>query len=1062
MRTTSADRHKLTDSFEVFLQARCHLLITIVAPGLIKIMAGISVYVPEHLPIVVVIIFANCAVLTGVAGAINERVMRGPCKEDTKQAIGSEGNPVACELQDSDVLLGGLFMFHNYDDATAMCPTSGANPSMVRYAEIMRHAVDLVNKDGSLLPGLTLGYEIRDTCGSESYTLQQCVAFLNPSRVNECVTSETGRYRSTVVGVLGPTTSANTIQATNFLGLFRRPLIGCSATSPQLSNNFQYPHFLRTIPSDEVTVDVIRRIAESLDWVYLGLVYSDDAFGRGGARFIKMAFNLTQLVCSHGTAALRNSQCLAFERSIPNQALSNGTVAILHDIWEDILYREPQRLANVVILFTGAEDTTNLLAYPATTGGKLYVDALRKNTTFIGTEASTVRRILKNNIALSKGMISPVPARGKSVPSFMEHWINVNPLKDAGNPWLMEVFQCPGGGSQNCTRNMDLDVSIDFYDMYIFDAVFAFAHALHNIYEKCNRRISCMLSTASMELTAALKAVNFTLDTGRRVAFAPNGDSLTSRYDTLNAQEDKDGNINIVQVGSFGSSPDMSLIANPDGRENTRSLINRSLVKWNSGYSLVPTSFCSPPCPAGMMRDAIVRRSNSSSCQQCCWLCAPCELNTYADRENSDICSECNRKERSESSHVRCIGLPTEQLIAPNGLAIFLLALALVGILACAWAYARCLLVGRGCFYLYGQEPTFLCLLGILLASLSVLPLLSRPSNITCSVTSSLSILGISIIVSNLLIYSLYRFAVQHQISYAKLLLHSKNRAVTSAVLVVCFASLFAMVGSLAGFPSVVETVIAHTSVTKVCQYNPVHIVCLACILAPDAAAAFLALRTRWVVSCSRQWAVYKMDPKCTHLLAVGASCGLTTIMAIFLSAVWIGGNSNNMLSHAMPHFTSLVFSLTFFAALLQPIRKLAPLDEEQAAWYEEYSLALVSSSKTTSAASGSMAKSGSRRMMEAPSDEYPKSQLGNASSCDIIPPTTDRNNGPGDILPIDAVVQIVLWPCNDGAGGETAKPVAMSADAAVSATNTPCEQYNYSVTFPGAEDQNDMKQTQL
>ena len=78
--------------------------------------------------------------------------------------------------KDKDFILGGLVDVHGsaMESAGGCCGTSlvRSGPEKI---EAFLYALDLINSDPNLLPSITLGYDIRDTCVSENVALDESV-----------------------------------------------------------------------------------------------------------------------------------------------------------------------------------------------------------------------------------------------------------------------------------------------------------------------------------------------------------------------------------------------------------------------------------------------------------------------------------------------------------------------------------------------------------------------------------------------------------------------------------------------------------------------------------------------------------------------------------------------------------------------------------------------------------------------------------------------------------------------------------------------------------------------
>lgn len=96
--------------------------------------------------------------------------------------------------------------------------------------QAMRFAVDEINNSSQLLPSVTLGYEIYDTC-SQSATLYAMLRLLSAqgggegSRWHVPVASNYTGYLSQAVAVIGPDSSELAITTATLLGIFLIPQV---------------------------------------------------------------------------------------------------------------------------------------------------------------------------------------------------------------------------------------------------------------------------------------------------------------------------------------------------------------------------------------------------------------------------------------------------------------------------------------------------------------------------------------------------------------------------------------------------------------------------------------------------------------------------------------------------------------------------------------------------------------------------------------------------------------------------------------------------------------------
>jgi metabotropic glutamate receptor 1 len=192
---------------------------------------------------------------------------------------------------DGDVIIGALFSVHHQPPAEKV-PERKCGEIREQYGiqrvEAMFHTLDKINADPVLLPNITLGSEIRDSCWHSSVALEQSIEFIRDSLIsirdekdglNRCLpdgqTLPPGRTKKPIAGVIGPGSSSVAIQVQNLLQLFDIPQIAYSATSIDLSDKTLYKYFLRVVPSDTLQARAMLDIVKRYNWTYVSAVHTE-------------------------------------------------------------------------------------------------------------------------------------------------------------------------------------------------------------------------------------------------------------------------------------------------------------------------------------------------------------------------------------------------------------------------------------------------------------------------------------------------------------------------------------------------------------------------------------------------------------------------------------------------------------------------------------------------------------------------------------------------------------------------------------------------------------------
>ena len=95
-----------------------------------------------------------------------------------------------------------------------------------RWAQTMAFAVTEINKNPSLLPNVTLGYILYDTCYTLGVTFGAALSLLS-GREEQIQLHENCVGSLPVLGIVGDSGSAQSIAINSVLGSYRVPLVSC-------------------------------------------------------------------------------------------------------------------------------------------------------------------------------------------------------------------------------------------------------------------------------------------------------------------------------------------------------------------------------------------------------------------------------------------------------------------------------------------------------------------------------------------------------------------------------------------------------------------------------------------------------------------------------------------------------------------------------------------------------------------------------------------------------------------------------------------------------------------
>ncbi|KAG2463183.1 CASR protein, partial [Polypterus senegalus] len=251
--------------------------------------------------------------------------------------------------KDGDIIIGGIFSFHN--NVIGLKPAFTSKPEPLKckdlnlmefqFAQTMVFAIEEINNNTALLPDLSLGYKIYGDCSSVNLAMAAVMALVNDEN-EEIVSGSNCKKSSTIYALIGLSESPLSISVATFLSPFRIPMVSYFATCACLSNRNEYPTFFRTIPSDYHQSKALAKLVKQFGWTWIGVIRSDNDYGiYGTATFIEAV--QMEGVCIEYTAAISRYNPLEQYHETVNiikQSTSKVIVAFTSFIDLEILIQE--------------------------------------------------------------------------------------------------------------------------------------------------------------------------------------------------------------------------------------------------------------------------------------------------------------------------------------------------------------------------------------------------------------------------------------------------------------------------------------------------------------------------------------------------------------------------------------------------------------------------------------------------------------------------------------------------------------------------------------------------
>ncbi|XP_053701745.1 metabotropic glutamate receptor 1b isoform X2 [Synchiropus splendidus] len=618
---------------------------------------------------------------------------------------------------DGDIIIGALFSVHHQPSAEKVAERKCGevrDQYGIQRVEAMFHTLDRINSDPHLLPNITLGCEIRDSCWHSSVALEQSIEFIRDSLISIRDDSDGSRWcvegfpsaqppptKKPIAGVIGPGSSSVAIQVQNLLQLFNIPQIAYSATSIDLSDKTLFKYFLRVVPSDTLQARALLDIVKRYNWTYVSAVHTEGNYGESGMEVFK-------------ELALQEGICLSHSDKIYSNAGEKHFDRLLRKL------RERLPKARVVVCFCEGMTVRGLLMAMRRLG-------VAGEFLLIGSDGWADRvEVVEGYEQEAAGGIT-VKLQSEDVSSFDDYFLKLKLSTNTRNPWFPEFwqhrFQCRLAGhpqenlnyARNCSGYESLEDNYvqDSKMGFVINAIYAMAHGLHDMHaELCPGHVGlcdAMKPIDGSHLLDFLLRTTFTGVSGEDIWFDENGDS-PGRYEIMNFQRLQSGGFDYINIGSW--------------HEGVLSIDDDMMQMMQNSSSMV-RSVCSEPCSRGEIK--VIRKGEVS----CCWICTACKENEYVQDEFT--CTACDLGWWPDRDLEGCEPLPLRYLEWSNPESIIQVVFSCMGILVTSFVALV--------FVLYRDTPVvksssrelcYIILAGIFLGYLCPFTLIARPTVVSC------------------------------------------------------------------------------------------------------------------------------------------------------------------------------------------------------------------------------------------------------------------------------------------------------------------------------------------
>uniref|UniRef100_A0A672YXP0 G-protein coupled receptors family 3 profile domain-containing protein n=1 Tax=Sphaeramia orbicularis TaxID=375764 RepID=A0A672YXP0_9TELE len=430
-----------------------------------------------------------------------------------------------------DITLGGLFSLHDMVIEPSLSFTLTPPPTQCtrfnfrtfRWMQTMIFAIEEINREGKLLPNITLGYKIYDSCSTPHQALKAAMELMGSK------------------GDPGTGGDVQDEEKWHCILTFSSVQVSYFSSCACLSDKKEFPGFLRTMPSDFFQVDALVQLVKHFGWTWVGVIAGDDAYGRGGANIFVRTLGA----------------CVALHEIIPKNGAQTAIKTIISKIRSS--------KARVILVFAVEQDAETLFDGVLREGlmGIQWLASEAWSTAAVLSTPKKYHRILQGSMGFA--------IRRAHIPGLQNFLLRLHPsYPDAHKdpfltPFWEEVFQCslgvqvegqeqrkaPCSGEEELgsVKNIYSDVSQLRISYNVYKAVYAIAHALKFCADsRCPVSVHCIsisLYLLSLDAIECVRCLPEFWSSADRTVCIPKKVEFLSFSDTMG--------ITLMAISLFGS-----------------------------------------------------------------------------------------------------------------------------------------------------------------------------------------------------------------------------------------------------------------------------------------------------------------------------------------------------------------------------------------------------------------------------------------------------------------------------------------------------------------------------
>ncbi|XP_068135865.1 vomeronasal type-2 receptor 26-like [Hyperolius riggenbachi] len=619
-------------------------------------------------------------------------------------------------VQDGDIIIGGIFTVNYFmtglersgDIVHSMMLCLRPVPLYYKYLLVFLFAVNEINKDPDLLPNVTLGYQLYDSCADNRKAVKSVLQIL--SGPGQTVPNYSCRRHRKVAGFIGDQGSVTTVSIAQLLAIYRHTQISHGATSNFLNDRNIYPTFFRTVRGDEAIYSTISSLVQFFGWTWVGVISSDDDSGN----------EETQLLTKHLTV---KGICVAYMVKIKYNKIS--ATDIIHRTIIEIIQKSSAQV--IILCGTYSSYMADLLV--------AIRPVLRDKTLVFGPTFALNTFLMEHYMEAFNGTLAVQPSN-LPIPDmrgFFDEFTVANHPEDmllrhiwrhnkccslnnaASNKLYAQMSNCT---PQNCSGTEMVTDFISFQSRgltdRVYNAVYSLAHAIDKMKSSPGGGVNgTRFFSDQQRLNYWMKAQSLSV---RNFVFDQYGELVTP-FKVGNWRTFKNGSCIVRIIGQIQQTNSHQAFS-----------IRVEAILWKHGMTEVPRSQCSEKCLPGS------RKVTRSGIHSCCYDCVECSAGEISNVTDSENCHKCQYDEWPNEKKDRCVPKVLDFLSYTGDIIVVFFSVSSGGFSLITMLILGIFISHRDTAIVKANNRnlSFILLLSIMLSFLCVFLFLGRPVDVSC------------------------------------------------------------------------------------------------------------------------------------------------------------------------------------------------------------------------------------------------------------------------------------------------------------------------------------------